>query len=164
MPRAPRGEQAHETRRGQTASDKMRPMSTRSYRIGFLCPWEEGAEVQAFKSLSIAAGRLGHELIRVRNSQEIAAAELDFALAIEPGQPKTADVPTFGIVHSPRGILMESKSHLENISYLQSLLTYDGWLTISDGLARFITALCAGVERPANIGFYYNTPQRQSLG
>jgi hypothetical protein len=142
------------------------PLSTpmkRSYRIGFLNPWEEGAEIQAFMSLSMAAQRIGYELVRVRNSQEIIEAEPDFVLAIEPGQPKTTDVPTFGVVHSPRSILLESKSHLEDISYLQSLLTYDGYLTIADSLRNFIEALCAGAGRPPHVGFYYNTPQRQGL-
>ncbi len=137
--------------------------SSRPCRIGFLNPWREGAEIQAFKSLSLAARRIGCELIRVHNSQEIIAAAPDFVLAIEPGQPKTTDVPTFGVVHSPRSILLESKSHLEDISYLQSLLTYDGYLTIADSLRHFIEALCAGAGRKPHVGFYYNTPQRQGL-
>ena len=114
-------------------------------------------------SLAMAAQRIGCELIRVHNSQEIIAAAPDFVLAIEPGQPKTTDVPTFGVVHSPRSILLESKSHLEDISYLQSLLTYDGYLTIADSLRHFIEALCAGAGRTPHVGFYYNTPQRQGL-
>ena len=105
----------------------------------------------------MAAQRIGCELIRVHNSQEIIAAAPDFVLAIEPGQPKTTDVPTFGVVHSPRSILLESKSHLEDISYLQSLLTYDGYLTIADSLRHFIEALSAGAGRKPHVGFYYNT-------
>ena len=149
-----------------TAAERARPMSaltSRSYRIGFLNPWREGAEIQAFMSLAMAAQRIGCELVRVHNSQEIIAAAPDFVLAIEPGQPKTTDVPTFGVVHSPRSILLESKSHLEDISYLQSLLTYDGYLTIADSLRHFIEALCAGAGRKPHVGFYYNTPQRQGL-
>ena len=137
--------------------------TSRPCRIGFLNPWREGAEIQAFMSLAMAAQRIGCELIRVHNSQEIIAAAPDFVLAIEPGQPKTTDVPTFGVVHSPRSILMESKSHLEDISYLQSLLTYDGYLTIADSLRHFVEALSAGAGRTPHVGFYYNTPQRQGL-
>ncbi len=137
--------------------------TSRPCRIGFLNPWTEGAEIQAFMSLSLAAQRIGCELVRVRNSQEIIEAAPDFILAIEPGQPKTTDVPTFGVVHSPRSILLESRSHLEDISYLQSLLTYDGYLTIADSLRDFIEALCAGAGRKPHVGFYYNTPQRQGL-
>lgn len=147
----------------KTGGRRMCAPLRRAYRIGFLNPWEEGAEIQAFMSLSMAARRIGCELVRVRNSQEIIEAEPDFVLAIEPGQPKTTDVPTFGVIHSPRSILMESKSHLEDISYLQSLLTYDGYLTIADNLFDFIEAFCAGAGRPSHIGFYYNTPQRQGL-
>lgn len=146
-----------------SAAGPMSAPTSRPCRIGFLNPWREGAEIQAFMSLAMAAQRIGCELIRVHNSQEIIAAAPDFVLAIEPGQPKTTDVPTFGVVHSPRSILLESKSHLEDISYLQSLLTYDGYLTIADSLRDFIEALCAGAGRPPHVGFYYNTPQRQGL-
>ena len=146
-----------------SAAGPMSALTSQPCRIGFLNPWREGAEIQAFMSLAMAAQRIGCELIRVHNSQEIIAAAPDFVLAIEPGQPKTTDVPTFGVVHSPRSILMESKSHLEDISYLQSLLTYDGYLTIADSLRHFIEALCAGAGRTPHVGFYYNTPQRQGL-
>jgi hypothetical protein len=146
-----------------SAAGPISASTSRPCRIGFLNPWREGAEIQAFMSLAMAAQRIGCELIRVHNSQEIIAAAPDFILAIEPGQPKTTDVPTFGVVHSPRSILMESKSHLEDISYLQSLLTYDGYLTIADSLRHFVEALSAGAGRTPHVGFYYNTPQRQGL-
>src|SRR5712692_2124535 len=135
----------------------MREIAPRAYRIGFLNPWVAGAEVQAFMSLSTAASCIGHELVRVRTSDDIFEAGLDFVLATEPGQPKVTDTPTFGVIHSPRAILLEKQSHLEDITYIESLLTYDGYLTIADNLTRFLRALCSASDKPAHIGSYYNT-------
>src|SRR5262249_17940414 len=135
----------------------MNTTSFQSYRIGFLNPWREKAENQAFASLRIAARRIGHELIQVTNSDEIVQAGLDFVLATASTQPKTTAVPTFGVIHEPRQRYWESKSYFEN------LLTYDGYLTISDTLERFLKALCAGAGRSPHVGFYFNTPQRQVL-
>src|SRR5690348_8407391 len=117
-------------------------------RIGFLNPWSQKAENQAFQSLNIAAQRLGHELVLVTNSDEILEAGLDFVLAVHPNQPKTTDVPTFGVIHSPRALL------LEHDYYSQNLLTYDGYLTIMDTIERFLRSLCAGSGKPAHVGFF----------
>ena len=129
-----------------------------SYRIGFLNPWKEKAENQAFHSLRIAGQRVGQELVHVTNSDEIIANNLDFVLAVHPLQPKTTDVPTFGVIHSPRALL------LDYAFYGQTLPTYDGYLTIMDTIDQFLRALCADIGKPAHIGFYYNSPQRQFLG
>jgi hypothetical protein len=134
-----------------------RPATT-SYRIGFLNPWSEKAENQAFRSLEIAAERIGHQLVHVTNSDEILAAQLDFVLAIHPLQAKTTDVPTFGVIHSPRALLLEWDY------YGQTLLTYDGYLTIMDTIDRFLRGLCAGTRRADKIGFYYNSPQILDFG
>jgi hypothetical protein len=128
----------------------------KSYRIGFLNPWRGKAENQAFFSLKIAAERVGHDLFHLTNSDEILEADVDFVLAVHPNQPKTTDIPTFGVIHSPRALL------LEHDYYGQNLLTYDGYLTIMDSIERFLRPLCAGSYRPAHIGFYYNSPQRQT--
>jgi hypothetical protein len=128
------------------------------YRIGFLNPWKEKAENQAFHSLRIAGQRVGQELVHVTNSDEIIASNLDFVLAVHPLQPKTTDVPTFGVIHSPRALLLDYDF------YGQTLPTYDGYLTIMDTIDQFLRALCAGIGKPAHVGFYYNSPQRQSLG
>jgi hypothetical protein len=129
----------------------------RSYRIGFLNPWSEKSENQAYLSLRIAAQRIGHELVQVTNSDEIIVANLDFVLAVHPNQPKTTEVPTFGVIHSPRALL------LKHDYYGQNLLTYDGYLTIMDTVDQFLRAICAGAGRPPHIGYYLNSPQRQFL-
>ena len=68
-----------------SAAGPMSALTSQPCRIGFLNPWREGAEIQAFMSLAMAAQRIGCELIRVHNSQEIIAAAPDFVLADRAG-------------------------------------------------------------------------------
>ena len=128
----------------------------RRYRIGFLNPWRDKAENHAFHSLRTAASRIGHELIHVTNSHEILQAAPDFVLAVASTQPKTTDVPTFGVIHEPRSRFWERPEYFHN------LLSYDGWLTISETLEVFLKNLAAGFGREPLVGRYYNSPQRQT--
>jgi len=128
-----------------------------SYRIGFLNPWRNAAENQAFHSMAIAADRIGHTLVHVATTAEVEAADLHFVIATASTQPKTTDIPTFGAIHEPR------ERFWQNQDYFDNLLSYDGYLTISDNLVRFLRSLCAGFGRDAPIGRYYNTPQRSNL-
>ncbi len=134
------------------------PMTAdRRYRIGFLNPWKDKAENQAFQSLRIAAERIGHELVHLTTSEETLAAAPDFVLAVASTQPKTTDIPTFGVIHEPRTRFWEREAHFHN------LLSYDGWLTISDTLDVFLKNLAAGFGREPLVGRYYNVPQRQAV-
>jgi hypothetical protein len=131
-------------------------MTEKSYRIGYLNPWRDKAENQAFVSLQVAARRIGHEFVHVTTSDEVLAANLDFVIAVASTQPKLTHLPTFGAIHEPRTRFWEKPEHFQN------LLTYDGYLTISDSLVEFLNAFCAGAGKPQHIGTYYNTPQRQT--
>jgi glycosyltransferase involved in cell wall biosynthesis len=115
------------------------------------------AENQAFSSLRTAAERIGHEVVQYSNSREIDRDPPDFVLASASTQPKLNDVPHYGVIHEPRD------RFLVNRDYFNNLLTYDGYLTISDTLERFLRNVTYGVGRPQPIGFYYNTCQRQTL-
>ena len=132
-------------------------MTQSGYRIGFLNPWRDKAENQAFVSLQEAAGRVGHELVHVTTSDEILAAAPDFVIAVASTQPKLTHIPTFAAVHEPR------TRFWEKAEYFQNLLTYDGYMTIADTLYDFLTAFCAGAGKAQHVGRYYNTPQRQQI-
>jgi len=123
-------------------------------KIAFLNPWANAAENQAFRSLQIAAARIGHELVHCANSAEIDEHGPDFVLASASTQPKLNDVPHYGVIHEPRD------RFLTNRKYYHNFLSYDGYLTISDSLSRFIQNLTFSVGRPETPGFYYNTCQR----
>jgi hypothetical protein len=120
-----------------------------------LNPWKNAAENQAFWSLREAAARIGHELIHCGNSDDIDCCRPDFVLASASTQPKLNDVPHYGTIHEPRDRFLDTREYFFN------LLTYDGYLTIADSLDRFLRDLCYGVGRPEEVGFYYNTCQRQ---
>ncbi len=132
-------------------------MTQTSYRIGYMNPWRDKAENQAFQSLREGARRIGHEFIHVTTSEEVLAAKLDFVIAVASTQPKLTEVPTFGAIHEPR------VRFWEKTEYFQNLLTYDGYMTIADSLRGFLNAFCAGAGKPQHVGFYYNTPQRQEI-
>lgn len=122
-------------------------------RIAFLNPWRNAAENQAFRSLEIAASRIGHHLVHCTNSDDLESVAPDFVLAAASTQPKLTRFPTYGVLHEPRDRFLANKEYFHN------LLSYDGYLTISDTLANFMRNLLYGVGRPANIGFYYNSCQ-----
>lgn len=124
-------------------------------KIAFLNPWSDCAENQAFQSLRIAAQRLGHEVVHCSNSEQIEHAGPDFVLASASTQPKLADVPHYGCIHEPRDRFLNHRKYFEN------LLTYDGFLTISDRLEKFLLDVNCGAGRTLPIGFFYDTAQRQ---
>jgi hypothetical protein len=132
-------------------------MTQTGYRIGYMNPWRDKAENQAFQSLREGARRIGHDFIHVTTSEEVLAAGLDFVIAVASTQPKLTEVPTFGAIHEPRVRFWEKPE------YFQNLLTYDGYMTIADTLHGFLNSFCAGAGKPQHVGFYYNTPQRQEI-
>jgi phosphoglycerol transferase len=126
-------------------------------KIGFLNPWQNAAENQIFQSLAIAAARIGHELAHCANSMEVAAHAPDFVLACSSMQPKLNDVPTYAAIHTFRDLYLANRPHYDNI------LSCDGYLTISDSLARFIRDLTFAAGRPQEAGFFYLTCQRLDI-
>ena len=127
------------------------------YKIAFLNPWRNCAENQAFNSLRIAAEQLGHLLVHCSNSMEIEERDPDFVLATASTQAKLTQHPTFGVIHEGR------QRFLLNRQYFTNLLTYDGYLTISDSIRRFLENVLVGVGRQCEIGSYYNVPHRVKI-
>lgn len=127
------------------------------YKIAFLNPWRNAAENQAFNSLRIAAERLGHILVHCSNSMDIEACDPHFVLATASTQAKLTRHPTFGVIHEGRQRFLLSREYFTN------LLTYDGYLTISDSIRRFLENVLVGVGRQCEIGSYYNVPHRLSV-
>lgn len=85
--------------------------------------------------------------------EEIEAFNPDFVLSVSSSVPKMLDIPSYLTVHAPPGFFLETPGHLNN------LLSYDGFVTISDSINRFLRDLMFGVGRDESPGFYYNTPQ-----
>jgi hypothetical protein len=127
-------------------------------RIAFLNPWKNAAENQAFRSLELAAARIGHELVNCTNSDEIQQAEPEFVLAAASTQPKLTKFSTYGVVHEPRDRFLSRRDYFHN------LLSYDGHLAISETLRQFLNNLLFGIGRPTpKIGYYYNSCQENVI-
>ena len=124
-------------------------------KIAFLNPWKHAAENQIFSSLRIAAARIGHDMVHCVNSSDVENCSPDFVLAMASTQPKLNDVPYYGIIHEPRDRFLGHREYFDN------LLTYDGYLTISDTLERFLRDVSYGAGRPRPSGYFYTTCQRQ---
>lgn len=126
-------------------------------RIAYLNPWQQAAENQCFKSLEEAAKRIGCELIHCCSSDEILATQPDFVLAVSATQPKLTGIPTYGVIHEPRD------RFLCNRGYCINLLSYDGYLTISDSIHQTLRELLAKVGRDDPIGSFYVTCQSSQI-
>jgi hypothetical protein len=124
-------------------------------RIVYLNPWKDAAEHQIYFSQKIAAERLGHELIHCANSSEIENASPDFVLAVSSTQPKLTDFPTYGVISWPR------HPYLTHRCYYHNLLSYDGYLTISDSIGKFLRNFSYAHKKEPCLGLYYVSCHRQ---
>jgi hypothetical protein len=121
-------------------------------RIAYLNPWADVAENQAYFSLAKAGDSLGIDVVPCSSPEEAEASRAEFLLSVSSSIPKVVDLPSYLTVHAP-------ERQLANTFHLNNLLSYDGYLTISDSLERFVKDACLAVGRYAGVGFYYNSPQ-----
>lgn len=126
-------------------------------RIAYHNPWLLSAENQSFMSLAIAARKLGAIAHACASHEDIEACDPDFVLSVSSSVPKMVDITSYLTVHAPPGFFLETPGHLHN------LLSYDGYVTISDSIRRFLADVCFGLGREEQPGFYYNCPQATDL-
>jgi hypothetical protein len=126
-------------------------------RIAYHNPWANASENQAYMSMAEAARRIGIDLVACMDEIEIEACQPDFVLTVASSVPKITDFPTYLTVHEPKALFLEQPVRMRN------MLSFDGYLTISDSLVRFIKDVCAGTGRIEDPGFCYLTPQITDL-
>jgi phosphoglycerol transferase len=127
-------------------------------RIAYHNPWVNSAENQIYMSMAEAGRRIGVELIACADENDIDACRPDFVLAVASSVAKITDHPTYLTVHEPKTLFLDQPQRMRN------LFTFDGYLTISDSLVRFIQDFTAGAGRCEDApGFCYITPQRSDL-
>jgi hypothetical protein len=122
-------------------------------RIAYLNPWANAAENQAYFSLAAAGRSIGVDLVSCSTPEDVEQSRAEFVLSVASSVPKVVDLPSYLTVHEP------AKRFLSRAFYMNNLLSYDGYLTISDSLERFVKDVCFGVGRYSGVGFYYNSPQ-----
>jgi hypothetical protein len=126
-------------------------------RIAYLNPWSSAAENQCYASLAIAARRTGIELIDCRDENDLEPSGAEFVISHSSSVPKICDYPTYLIVQEP------PSRFLANEVYFQNLASYDGYLTVSDSVGRFLRDLSFGIGRPDPTGFFFTTAQKSEL-
>src|SRR6266576_4640813 len=114
-------------------------------KIGLINPWRNAAENQATAVISLVAERLGHEVAVCVNTEEAIASRPDFILSLSIFVPKLTNIPTYGLIHEPRDIYLQTPDNLRNF------YSYDGFLTLSDKLAEFTNDLMFIARRHADI-------------
>jgi hypothetical protein len=126
-------------------------------KIAFLNPWSDAAESHASMFLAIAARRIGIDLITAKDESDLQSCGADFVISVASSVPKVSDYPTYLNVHEP------TSRFLQNEFYLRNFMTYDGYLTISDSLRRFVRDVSFGIGRPDEPGFYFGTAQKSDV-
>lgn len=126
-------------------------------KIAYLNPYENSMENHAFFSMQSVALKLGIELLECKDEVHICSCSPDFVISVTSQLAKMTHHPTYLVMHEPKSNIFIGKEKFQNI------LTYDGYLTISDSLLRFIADFSYGVGRTEESGFFYLTPQRSNL-
>jgi len=127
-------------------------------RIAYHNPWKNASETQNAMCM-VAAGRaIGVTVVPCADEHAIEACAPDFVLSVTAGVAKVTDFPTYLTVHVPIPVMIDIGVCFRN------LYSYDGYLTVSDSLARVIRDVTfgAGTYEPEP-GFCYLTPQISSL-
>jgi hypothetical protein len=127
-------------------------------RIAYHNPWKNAAENQGYMSMAAAGRAIGVEVIACENERDIEACRPDFVLCVTAGVAKITDFPTYLTVHVPSTVLVE------NAVCFSNFFSFDGYLTISDSLARLVRDITFGAGRyEPEPGFCYLTPQLGTL-
>ena len=100
------------------------------------------AETELAQRISLAASSLGWTAAEVRTAAEIKAFRPDFTIALHNNSPKLAEFPTYGCMWNPPSFFEGTEK------YVKHVLTYDGYLTSSKAIDRWLHHLL------------YTTPKR----
>ena len=100
------------------------------------------AETELAQRISLAASSLGWTAAEVRTAAEIKAFQPDFTIALHNNSPKLAEFPTYGCMWNPPSFFEGTEK------YVKHVLTYDGYLTSSKPIDRWLHHLL------------YTTPKR----
>ncbi len=90
------------------------------------------AETELAQRLSLAAKRVGWTAVEVRTAAELKAFRPDFTIALHNNSPKLAEFPTYGCMWNPPSFFEGTEK------YVKHVLTYDGYLTSSKAIDRWL--------------------------
>lgn len=93
------------------------------------------AETELSRRIFLAAIRLGWQASEVDTATEIKRLQPDFVIALHNNSPKLAEFPTYGCMWNPPSFFEGTELFVKHI------LTYDGYLTSSPTLDRWLHQL-----------------------
>ncbi|HEY9641311.1 MAG TPA: glycosyltransferase family A protein [Coleofasciculaceae cyanobacterium] len=114
------------------------------------------AETELSRRICLAANRLGWETAEVQTSAEIKACQPDFVIALHNNSPKLAEYPTYGCMWNPPSFFEGTEK------YVKHVLSYDGYLTSSPAIDRWLHHLLYPTPKVfLTAPFYTSCPQNQ---
>jgi hypothetical protein len=112
------------------------------------------AETELSRRLYRAASNLGWQAAEVHTAAEIRSIHPDFVIALHNNSPKLAEFPTYGCMWNPPSFFEGTEP------FVQHVLTYDGYLTSSIVLERWLHQLLYPTpKRYFTAPFYTSCPQ-----
>lgn len=93
------------------------------------------AETELSRRIYLAATRLGWEAAEVHTAADIKASQPDFVIALHNNSPKLAEFPTYGCMWNPPSFFEGTDPFVKHV------LTYDGYLTSSGAIDRWLHQL-----------------------
>ncbi|HLN23642.1 MAG TPA: hypothetical protein VK558_06635, partial [Patescibacteria group bacterium] len=101
------------------------------------------AEQESAERVVIAARRMGMTAKIVQTHEDIAAFDPEFVLCLTHHEIRPPNYPTYGIVMAPLSWVRDDAQAIRHI------LSYDGYLTLSDSIRAWLEDLAAAIHRPA---------------
>jgi hypothetical protein len=105
--------------------------------------------------LQSAAERLGYSLLTASDAAQLASSAVDFVISTDDLADKPAGLPTFGFIREANAGFWDDDERLSR------LVKFDGYLTASDSVRRFLGGFGSGPRAESLIGFFELSPGRQ---
>jgi hypothetical protein len=111
------------------------------------------AETELSRRIALAASHIGWQAAEVHTANEIRSFHPDFVIALHNNSPKLTEHPTYGCMWNPPSFFEGTEP------FVQHVLTYDGYLTSSIVLERWLHQLLyATPKRYFTVPFYTSCP------
>lgn len=109
------------------------------------------AETELSRRIHLAATNLGWDAIEAHTASEINAFQPDFVIALHNNSPKLTQHPTYGCMWNPPSFFEGTDP------FVRHVLTYDGYLTSSPVLDRWLHHLLYPTPKPVITAPFYTS-------
>jgi hypothetical protein len=109
------------------------------------------AETELSRRIYLAAKNLGWEAIEARTASEINAFQPDFVIALHNNSPKLTQHPTYGCMWNPPSFFEGTDN------FVRHVLTYDGYLTSSPVIDRWLHHILYTTPKPLTTAPFYTS-------